>query len=73
MVLLAVVLNNLVEVVKCANNDSDSANSVSYRLPREVIPKHYDLLVNTYLGDDGEGFRFDGAVNIIVSLKAFLK
>lgn len=69
MVLLAVVLNNLVEVVKCANNDSDSdsANSVSYRLPREVIPKHYDLLVNTYLGDDGEGFRFDGAVNIIVS------
>ncbi|XP_039453704.1 aminopeptidase N-like [Culex pipiens pallens] len=68
VVLLAVVLNNLVEVFECANNesDSDSANSASYRLPREVIPKHYDLLVNTYLGEDGEGFRFDGAVNIIV-------
>ncbi|XP_053699482.1 aminopeptidase N-like [Sabethes cyaneus] len=38
-----------------------------YRLPREVIPLHYDLVVLTHLGDDdGEGFRFYGVVNITV-------
>lgn len=45
------------------------AQDASYRLPREVVPVHYDLEVHTHLGDDGEGFRFFGVVNITVSIK----
>ncbi|XP_065072851.1 aminopeptidase N-like [Ochlerotatus camptorhynchus] len=43
------------------------AQDASYRLPREVVPLHYNLEVHTHLGDDGESFRFFGVVNITVT------
>ncbi|XP_055604773.1 aminopeptidase N-like [Uranotaenia lowii] len=44
-----------------------SAATEDYRLPLEVTPRHYDLEVHTHLGDDNEGFRFEGRVKILVT------
>lgn len=37
-----------------------------YRLPRSVLPRHYDLTVISHINDD-EGFKFTGKVEIKVS------
>ncbi|XP_049842575.1 aminopeptidase Ey-like isoform X1 [Schistocerca gregaria] len=44
--------------------------SSSFRLSNEVLPSHYDIFLETYLGDDSEGFMFKGHVVITLSATA---
>ncbi|XP_058444532.1 aminopeptidase N-like [Malaya genurostris] len=63
LVTLLITLTALDGLAKFLVNGS---KDTSYRLPREVIPEHYDLEVHTHLNDDGKEFRFHGMVNITV-------
>lgn len=40
----------------------------AYRLPKEVLPNHYDLEIITNLADDNNNYDFNGKVWIDVSL-----
>lgn len=63
-----IFVNFLVVVFVRTGQTQDAQDRPSYRLPREVVPEHYDLEVHTHLGDDvDEGFRYFGVVNITVS------
>lgn len=67
LALCAIFVNVVLLLTTAVQTQDVREDRPSYRLPREVVPEHYDLEVHTHLGDDDEGFRFFGVVNITVS------
>ncbi|XP_049798057.1 aminopeptidase Ey-like isoform X2 [Schistocerca nitens] len=53
-----------------ATVSATTSASSSFRLSNEVLPSHYDIFLETYLGDDSEGFMFKGHVVITLSATA---
>lgn len=41
-------------------------NEINYRLPKNLIPKSYEIIIKPYIGDSWKerSFTFDGSINI---------